>query len=352
MGEELVTVSAGGQTWTAFRRVMVQASLKEAARSFHLDIAAEASPGDAMAAFYAGSEVEILFNGELALRGYVDRYQPKISEHASAEIVVSGRSRSQDLIDSSAVHKTGRFENKDPEEIGQELDQAGVGIKTDQKLDKVPVYQITQGETVFRCLERLCRSQGVTMSGQPDGSILITKASSKRHAGGLFHPGNIKAADADHNWSGRHSKVIVRGQRPFGSGDDSLAIEAASEDATVGRHRPVIVVQDEDTDKPRAKKRAKNRRDKEAGNALKAHVTVQGFRDDDGTLWTPGFLVWTESRFLALAQDMVIESVKFEQDRKNGSIAVLGLTDPRAHGGKTKGGKSGKDWSTDAGEDE
>jgi prophage tail gpP-like protein len=78
---------------------------------------------------------------------------------------------------------------------------------------------------------------------------------------------------------------------------------------------------------------------------------VQGFRDDTGQLWTPGKLVWTESPFLDIAQDMLIEQVEYAQSEA-GSIATLSLTDPRAYGGhgagggKGKGNKSGSIWET------
>jgi prophage tail gpP-like protein len=77
-----------------------------------------------------------LFNGGLVCRGYVDRYQPHIREHGEAEISVSGRSKAQDMVDSSAFHETGYFKNKTPAEIAQELDRFGVGISTDEQLEK------------------------------------------------------------------------------------------------------------------------------------------------------------------------------------------------------------------------
>jgi prophage tail gpP-like protein len=136
----------------------------------------------------------------------------------------------------------------------------------------------------------------------------------------------------------------VRGQRPFGHGEENLEIEETETDGAVKRHRPIIIIQDEDTDKKRAKKRAKNRKDRAAGNALKATIITQGFHDEGGQLWEPGNLVWTESAFLDIAQDMLIESVDYEQS-ESGSFATLNLTDPRSYGGEGgKGNKSGPDW--------
>jgi prophage tail gpP-like protein len=352
LNDEVVTVLANGMVWTAWRRVMVRASFKSAARSFQITAAAE--PGGAATAwtFKAGTQIDILFNGALACRGYVDRYQPKLSRHKSAEINISGRSKSQDFIDSAAVHDTGQFKNKDPQEIGAALDKFGVGIATDEQLKKVPVYRITPGETAFRCVEKLCREQGVFPVGQADGSIKITKGGKTRHAGALIEGVNIEECDADHNWAGRHSDVIVRGQKPYGHGDDALQVEGLARDAEVGRYRPVIVIHDGDTDKDRAKKRAGTRRDHEAGNSLKANVTVQGFRDDGGTIWEPGGLIFTQSQFLDISQDMAIETVEWSQDRSDGSLSVLSLVDPRALGGQGgKGGSAGGAWGSGAGDD-
>lgn len=347
----VVTVLAGGRKWTAWRRVTVSASFQDAARSFQIEAAAEPGGSATAWAFKAGTRVQIMFNDALVCDGYVDRYQPKLSEHGTAEVTISGRSRSQDFIDSSAVHDTGQFKNKTPQEIAAALDKFGVGITTDEQLDKVPVYRITPAETAFRCLEKLCREQGVFPVGQADGSIKITKGGKKKHAGAIAEGANMKSGEADHNWSGRHSDVTVRGQRPYGHGEDALQIEGLARDAEVGRYRPIIIHHDGDTDNKRAKKRAETRRDREAGNSLKANVTVQGCADDGGALWEPGSLIFLESPFLDVAQDMAIESMILSQDRKDGTLSVLSLVDPRALGGKGgKGGKAGAAWGSGAGE--
>lgn len=353
MGEEFVTIAAGAGVYSGFERVLVRASYKDAARTFEIDVAAEFGPAATQWIFAAGTPVEILFNGALVCAGFVDRYQPKIDEHKRASISISGRSKSQDLIDGAADHKTGHFKKKTPVEIMQELDKAGVGVKTNRQLDKVDSYQITPGETVFRLGEKLLRKQAMTMSGQPDGSILVTNGVQGSHGGALIEGVNIKSGEADHNWSNRHSKVIVRGQRPFGHGDDALQIEASATDPTLTRHRPVIVYQDDDTTKEVAGKRARHRRDKEAGNALTANITVQGFRDEGGQLWTPGYTVFVASPFLAITQDMLVDSVTFSQSRGAGSESVISLVDPKAYGGQgAKGGSAGDAWSSGAGEGE
>ena len=352
MGPEIVTVVAGGRRWTAFESVEVTASYKEAARSFKIEIAAESGGAAAAWTFQAGTAIEIYFNADLVCRGYVDRYQPQISEHDQAKATVSGRSRAQDFIDAAAVHKTGQFKNMTPAEIAQALDSGGVGVTTNRTLAKEKSYRLTPGETRFRCVEKLCRKQGMTLTGRADGSILITDGLQGMHAGALIEGVNLKAGEADHNWAGRHSKVIVRGQRAIGHGADALEIEAEAADGAVPRDRPVIVIEDGDIDKQTAKRRARHRRDREAGEALKATCTVQGFRDDGGRVWEPGFGLFTQSPFLAIAQVMLVGRAVFKQARSGGSVTQLSLVDPRAYAGKAgKGGKSGGAWGTDAGKE-
>ena len=344
MGTEYLTVSVGGMSYSAFLEAEVHAAFNGAARDFSLEIAAELGASATNAVFKVGAEVTIHANGDLLLTGFVDKKNPKIDAYR-AVISVSGRGNSGDLIDCSAKHKTGRFEKKDPMQIGNEVAE-GIGAKytTDQQLEKVEQYQLNPGESIHRMVEKMARQQGMTITETADGNAKITKAGSKRHAGGLIEGRNMLTGQAAHDGSNRHSEYTVRGQRPFGHGEDALEIEHVEKDSAVKRHRPLVLIQDEDTDKKRTKKRAKNRKNQAAGHALKATITTQGFRDEGGQLWEPGNLVWVESPFLDIAQDMLIESVTYKQNGA-GSIASISLTDPRAYDGEGgKGNKSGGEW--------
>lgn len=324
----------------------VHVGFNEGTRSFRIRLAAELGASATNAIFAAGTPVMITTNGELLLTGYIDDKEPVLGPR-EAFIMISGRSKSADLIDGSAEHQTGYFENKTPLEIAQEISsEYEPQWLTDQQLDKMEQYKLQQGETCYRCVEKLVRQQGMTIFGTADGNALITKAGTKRQAGSLIEGVNIKRIRGHHNVANRHSKIMVRGQRPFGHGDANLQIEAQEQDSAVKRHRALIIIQDEDTDQQRAQKRAKNRKDRAAGNSLKATVVVQGFHDDEGQLWEAGNLVWTESPFADIAQDMLIECVDYDQS-EDGSLTTLSLVDPRAYGGdgsEGSGNQSGGEW--------
>lgn len=346
MGPELVTVAIGGTRYSAFREVKVMAALDHAARSFELAIAAQGGAVETAWQFAPGTPVDISANGDLLLRGYVDRYQPKMTKK-TREVKISGRSKAQDFIDCAAIDPkgTGQFENQTVLDIAQALDQFGVGVSSDasQLMTQVAAYRITQGETAFAAVERMCRSQGLTLAGKPDGGINITKAGTKRHAGGLFEGVNIEDGSSDLNTAHRHSQVKVIGQKAAGSGRGAMQVSATSGDGAVSRFRPAVIVADDETDDDGAQARADYRIAREAGEAITASIATQGFRDDAGTLWTPGNLVWLESDFLGITQVMLIKDVTFVQGNDDGSMSYIGLTDPQAFGGASGKGGSAKD---------
>lgn len=344
---EKITISAGGSSYMSHKECQVSAAFNEAAREFQFVVAAEAGASATNRIFSIGTEITISLSGDLVLTGHIETREPALGPRR-ADITISGRSKSGDLIDGAAEHDTGQFEDKDPLEIGNEVSKEyGAKWETDQQLEKLEQYQLTPGETCFRCVEKMVRQQGLTITGTPEGNAKITKAGSERN-GPLMEGVNLYNATANHNGKNRYSKIIVRGQRPKGHGDDNTEIEVELQDGSVKRHRSVVIVEDEDTTKERAEKRGKNFKNKSAGDALRATWTTQGFRDDAGKIWTPGALTYTESPYLDISQDMLIEKVVYRQS-EDGSWATLSLVDPKAYDGQGAGGgkgnKSGPDWS-------
>jgi prophage tail gpP-like protein len=333
MAAEIITVRANGMSYSAFRRVDLEHGFDEAALAFHLVAAAELDGQPAAEALAPGTALDIYFGADLACRGYTDRYQPRRDEHASAEVLISGRSKSQDFVDCAALSDSGQFKQQTLLAIAQKLDRFGIGVTSDQELEALDDFAITPGETCFRAVEKKLRSEGLTLSGQRDGSLLITKPGNARHAGALISGDNVLGESADLNWAHRHSQVIVRGQQADGHGQGALQVAGQAQDDAVSRYRPVVVVADDEIDGASAQERADMRLAREAGESIRASIKVAGFRDDAGTLWTPGWQAFLQSDFLGLAQMMLIQRAGFSQSREGGTTTVLDLVDPRAYAG-------------------
>jgi prophage tail gpP-like protein len=348
MPTEQIKVMVGGEEFTSWEQVTVRAAFDEAVRAFSLVAALQLGAAETHQLFAIGTEIQIFTNEDLLLDGYVDKRKAKLDED-SRGITISGRSKSADLVDSSAVHDTGNFENVDPVAIGNGVATGmSATFVTDQALDAIESYRLTPGSTVIGVIEQLTRDQGMTLKGLANGNVMITKAGTARQAGGLYEGVNILSAESDHDGSNRHSKITVLGQSDDGTGDDALEIEGTATDSKVTRFRPHIMVHHESTTKAFVKQRAATRRDRAAGRALKSEVEMQGFRDEDGEIFEPGNLIWTESETLGIAQDMLIESIELTQHFKNGTKASLSLVDPRTYGGsKGKGNQSSEDNDLD-----
>lgn len=363
MAFEIVTLSAGGLTFRP-ATVAIKIAMDEAARSFeakikHLQLgqaalldALKASPActirsrasDGITFDEAGA------GGDLILTGHVEKRSPRL-QGEEKELLVAGRSKTGDLVDSSAEHETGEFRGKQAPEILNTLARAhGVKIETDAEHRTREQVRIRPGETVFRFAERLARVDGVTLTDTPQGNLRLTRGGTKRHAGeirdGAAWPALVDAS-AVHDDSKRHSEIKVRAQAPDGYAPDKLTIEESAVDDGMRRHRPRVIVPPEQMAKKDARDRAKWHRDRAAGEGTTAEITVKGWRDAAGALWTPGHLVTVTIADLGLAQDMQIKAVSLEQSdaESGGTQAKLSLVDPRAFGGKKgKGGKSGASW--------
>lgn len=340
---ELVTVEAGGQNYGGWKSMSVKASIREAARTFTLSTTERAILFATEWAFPPGTPIKITTNEDLLVDGYVNSYAPSFDANSHA-ITIEGRSAAQDLCDCAAVSDTGYWENKTVLDIAKDLDKFGAGVTSDVPLNKIPMFNLYQGETAFEAIERAMRQEGVTGLGEPRGMKITNAKAAKRHAGGLREGVNILRGNATLTDNQRHSEVTVKGQRREGTEDDDLHIEEKSTDGGVKRYRPKILVAEGDTDKGRARERAKHETNRGKGLSVKATITTQGFRDDGGSIWLPNKLVYVWSPTLKIDGDLLIENVTYDQDGDGGSLATLSLVNAAAYQGDGGTNSSSGEW--------
>lgn len=322
-----VQIQVGGTSfggWTGFE---VTASVKNACRTFSLNMAE--IPGGIWA-LMAGNPCQVFCDQGLLIDGYIDDFSPGFSAN-SHDITVSGRSKSADFVDCAAIYKKGNIKKETILKIGQLLAEPfGVNIESDEELEKIPNFQIKQGETCFEALERLAKTQGLLLIGTANGGIDITKAKDKRQAGALIEGKNIINARATFSHSKRFSEYIIKGQS---KSDGKL--KHNENDTGITRHRPTIIVADGDLDNSRCEKRAIWTKDRAAGEGTRATITVQGMADTINDLFEPNNLIFLNSEKLKISQDMLIEAVTFSKN-SSGTFSSLTLVDPRAYGGEAQ----------------
>lgn len=343
MSLETVSISIGGAPFVPWQDVTINISAEEAVRTAtvrgHLP--------EGMSPPWPDSKATLSASGSLLLTGYVRDLRADQGESDwIAEISLV--SRTVDAVEASIKHATGLAKNKDLKGIAEEFDSCGVGVEVVGSFDKIERHQIEPGESLFSTLEPLARSGGAIIHDTPQGKLRIVKKPDAAHAGGLAAGVNIITATAEFSGQGRFDPVLVRGQQSRGGGAQALRPEAEASDPSVGRFRPKVIVLDNEATVANLKKATEWHMRAAAGLAVSATVTVSGWRDSGGAIWTPNRLVYVRHPRIFVDQMMAIKSVMLLQEtgaNGQGTRATLTLVDPRALGGSSTGSKSGSGWS-------
>lgn len=356
---EIVTIETAGMTLQPIS-ISIEIAMDEAARSFEAKVKQpglsqaqllRALRGSPQAVIRSKASDGVAFGeaggGETVLTGHVEKRSPRLGE-SEAELPISGRSKTGDVVDSSAEHTTGEFRDKTaPDVFGELAGKQDVKVVSELDHETKPLFRLRPGERIFTAAERWARTEGFVIGDTADGEIALRKAGEKRHAGALTEGVNVLDASAVHDDSKRMAKVKVKAQAPDGYSADDLEIEAEAADEGGARKRLRVIVPPEQIRKQDARKRARIHRDRAAGEGTTCEVTVPGWRDKDGKLWAPGLLVFVEIPSLDLVQDMCLKKARLTQEggATSKTTAQLSLVDPRAMGGKKgKGAKSGGQW--------
>jgi prophage tail gpP-like protein len=300
-----------------------------------------------------GSSCRLLVGGDALIDGWMDTYAPSFDTEQHT-VRVSGRSRTADLVDCSAIVPGGQFTGFDIAQIARALCKPfGVAVRVETSVGGAFAdVQVQQGETVHELLDRLAAQRGLLLTDGPDGALVIARAGDRRASGALVAGENILSASATLSHAQRHSRYLVKAQA---AGSDTWSGTAASEvqgevaDPAVTRYRPLLLVAEAQADGVSARDRACWECLSRAGRGTQASVTVQGWRQPDGRLWTPGEQVPVKAPWLGLDRLLLIVEACWLLD-VGGTRCELMLMPPEAMtpepGGK-KQKKKGKDAKGD-----
>lgn len=284
--------------------------------------------------------------GELWGTGYVRDVRPS-HDGMERRYSVTFMSRAIDATEASIDHPEGLAKNVDVADVAETFDTLGIGIEADARGDKKPFHKVHPGETLFETIAQDAAAQGILIHDTPEGKLKLADRPEGRHAGALRRGQNILQASAQLTEAGQFSTVKVRGQATVGTTASVLRPETAA-DAKIKRNRPRIIEFEGEVTSERLKKRAAWEAKRGAGNGTTASITVPGWRDEAGRLWTRNFLVEVDDDWIGIKQDMVIAQVDLSQDSSGGTTAVLSLKDPRALGGEDPRGSSAEGWGAPA----
>ena len=330
---EIVTLTVGGQRHEGWTEVEIVRALDTMAGSFSLTLTERWADQREAFALEAGAACTVAIAGETVITGWIDQLAPSISG-SSHTITISGRDRAADLIDCSAIAVPGSWRDTKLETIAAELAKP-FGVSVTARADTGPAirrFALQQGETVQAAIERLCKFAGLLAISPPDGNIDLiapeTSGAVERFELGV----SILAGSAAHDVSARFSDYIVKGQA---SGDDTASgktvsgPKATAKDPGVKRHRPLLVVAEEQATAANLEKRARWEASTRAGRAQPVTLTAAGWRRPDGKLRDRNTIVDLSAVALFASGQMLVQSVAFRQGRE-GTRTELVLVPPAA----------------------
>lgn len=344
-------IKINGMVYGGWKTARIERGIEQIAGSFELGVT-ERWPGqDTPRQIRRGERCEVLADGETVITGWVDDARPSYAD-TQHDFQVSGRDATGDLVDCSAIHKSGQWGNTVLDRIARDVCapfSIPVSVETDMG-KAFSSFAIQEGETAFELIERACRMRAVLPVSDGKGGLVLTRAKDTRPVAELVEGVNILSASGEFGMKERYSQYIVKGQDRgsddnFDTPETHSQVRAEASDSFVARYRPLIVLAESHGPHATFKDRATWERNVRRGRSSRATVTVQGWRSADGQLWRPNTMVHLKSPWLGVDAELLVSSVALTLDEQGGTRAELRLCGREAFDlivGKQSAGLSGK----------
>lgn len=318
--QNAVRLVVSGQEYGGWKEVSITAGIERQARDFTLSVT-DRWPGatDIPRRIRPGDLCEVFIGADKVLAGFVDG-TPIGYDARQVSVGVTGRSKTADLVDCSAINSPGQWRNQKLERIAADLAAPyGIQVVTETATGgPILDHQIQQGETAFESIDRILRLRQLLATDDEHGRLVFIEVGKTRAATALVvggEDGNILKADAPLDYKERFSEYVCKGQR---AGDDDAFAAAVSEgsasigDSAIKRRRVLVIRQSGQADEGTCRERVEYERSHRAARSLATTYTVAGWRQADGSLWRPNLLVRVRDGIVGFDQDLLIAEVNWQ----------------------------------------
>jgi prophage tail gpP-like protein len=301
--------------------------METASASFDLDVFDRWAEKSEPWPIFDGDEVRVWIGSDLLVEGYVDRVSIAI-DATSRGMRVSGRDRTADLVDCSAMNRPGTFKNKKLEELAQILAQPfGVKVAADVDTgDRIASFTLLPGEKVHEAISRAAIAKNLLVTSGLSGTLSLTRSGSIKSHDSVVEGVNLLAGDTDISSTERFSDYVVEGQA---SGQGRNNLRATFRDAGVNRYRPLMLCAEQKPTQAFLKSRVEWEARSRAAKSRTARITLAGWRQSSGELWQINRLIPVKSASLGLDEELLIGEVTFELS-DSGMLTSLALVRPDA----------------------
>lgn len=344
---ETMSLIVKGTAYSGWKEIRVSRGIDRMATDF--DIALSVTWGAANLPWKISKfdPCAIKIGNDLILTGYVDDVEPEFDAHHDG-LRIKGRSQTEDIIDCTPDLPSGQFSGYTLDQIARAIAApfyapgfAAVVVQAPMG-DPFPDATIERHETGFEFLERSARLRSVLLCDDPQGRLVLTQAGATRATDALVEGGNIFKAKAILNGAKQFNVYKVKtqtGESQGGDGWGGLGGEGSptnpvqtqvvtttagvAYDTSVPRYRPHTIIGESALSAADAQKRADWQARFNAARATKAIITVKGWRQSDGTLWTCNTITPLRSPRLGVDRELLIARVTYRLDDKDGRLTEM-----------------------------
>ncbi len=340
--DDRLVVRVGGRDFEGWTSVSVTRSIEACTSKWSVSASRRIAERVNPIGVRPSSRCEVLIRdedgrAERVITGFVDDVTSSYGARSSS-LALSGRSRTGDLVDCSVISETKRWSNATPWRIASEIagpylipvvEQLAPG----ETLAPVPRFRIEPGESCFEALDRLGKLARVLVTDDAAGRILLTRAGSAEAATALVlgAGGNILSGSAVFSAADRFSEYIIRGQRAGDDNDFGAAVASVEGSATdegdldASRHRVLVIRPEVSVTGAAARLRAEWEAAKRAAESTTLTYTVQGWRQRNGSLWTPNELVHVRDGEFGIDRQLLVVDVTYTLDGDGGTRTAMTL---------------------------
>lgn len=332
-------VSLNGKPYYGWKSLTVSRSIEEMSGSFDIAMTRKAAEDDLLLTgeVAPSTAVQINIHGSTFLEGFIAAADYSYDK-GSSNLVVKGRDRVGDLIDSAATV------NRHFEFSGQKLDGAlrqilkPYGIPLSVSADVGRPFErlaVQPGESAFDFIRRTCRMRGVLPLSDGIGGLILVKPAATKSSGKLTYGDNILSGSITLDESELHHLYVVKGQtEAHFSDDDSAAATAQPEgrayDKLVTRYRPKVIIAEAQGYAMTLEERAQWEKKQARAASRRAKYTVKGWEAKEGVIWGINTVVPVTDPRADLHREMLIAGLRFSYN-EGGTRTELDLAMPEAY---------------------
>lgn len=193
-----IQLHVNGRIYGGWKEARVTRSIDAISGKFDLNVTDRWEVDSQPWQIFPGDECVIKIGGETLITGYVDEASPEYDSESHG-IRISGRDKTCDLVDCSAVVKSYELRGLRLEDIAASLAQPfGINVRAEADTGaRFETFAIQPGETCWEAIERAARQRFMLVTTNGAGDLVIAGIGNTRQPT-RWSRGRISSVPAPH----------------------------------------------------------------------------------------------------------------------------------------------------------